>query len=294
MNKTAIRYSNITALALIVQGAMYVVFSMTMSALSPDRAGWLRFVLLAAFSALMNLLPAALMHYVSGKPGENELRLTQLAEKPKSSDKIASTAGSAALVFAIGLLYEKVFPSVSADIPVSVDTPIYMHALMIFSLCVVPAVCEELFFRKIVASRLAVAGKISAVIASAMLFGLAHFSAAMFPYAFFAGILFGSVYFRTGSVKYSIAAHFFCNFTSYLFACAKVVMTDAAYSTLEIVTIASFLAAALILSLIDTRGASDAFKRSDEHAEAGSIITPTLAVYVAGVAAIILLWGPNG
>lgn len=294
MNKVAIRYSNIAALALVVQGAMYVVFSMMMTSLSPDRTGWLRFVLLAVFSVLLNVLPAVLMHCIAGKPGDNEIRLTRIPEKPKRSDKATVTAGSAALVFAIGLLYEKVFPSVTSDIPVSVDTPIYMHILMIVSLCVAPAVCEELLFRQVIASHLAVAGKTSAVIASAILFGLAHFSAAMFPYAFFAGILFGWVYFRNGNVKYSMVAHFICNFTSYLFACAKEVMTDGAYSTLEIVTLVAFLAAALLLSLIDTRGTSDAFKRSDEHADAGAIITPLLAIYAAGVTAIILLWGPNG
>lgn len=294
MNRKAIRYSNIAALALVVQGAMYIVFSMAMTSLSPDKTGWLRFVLLALFSVLLNVLPAALMHYVAGKPDNDEIRLIRLAEKPKRSDKAAVTAGSAALVFAIGLLYEKVFPSVASDIPVSVDTPIYMHILMIVSLCVAPAVCEELLFRQIVASRLAVAGKTSAVIASSIMFGLAHFSAAMFPYAFFAGILFGWVYFRTGSVKYPIAAHFFCNLTSYLFAFVKQVMTQSAYSTLEIVTIAAFFAAALLLSFVDARGMSDAFKRTDEHADAGAVITPMLAVYAAGVTAIILLWGSNG
>lgn len=294
MNKIAIRYSNIAALALIVQGAMNIVFSMTMTSLSPERDGWLRFVLLAVFSIFLNVLPAAMMHYISGKPTDSEIQLTGLAEKPKRSDKVAVTAGSAALVFAIGLLYEKVFPAVASDIPVSIDTPVYMHILMIVALCVAPSVCEELLFRHVIASRLAVAGKTSAVISSAIMFGLAHFSAAMFPYAFFAGILFGWVFFRTGSVKYSIAAHFICNFTTYLFACAKQVMTGGAYSTLEIVTLAAFLAAALLLSFVDSRGASDAFKRSDEHAAAGSVLTPLLAVYAAGVTAIILLWGQNG
>jgi len=155
-------------------------------------------------------------------------------------------------------------------------------------------VCEELFFRKAIASRLAIAGKTSAVIVSALMFGLAHFSGEKFPYAFFAGILFGWVHFRTGSVKYSMIAHFFCNFTTYLFACAEEVMTEGAYSTLEIVTLVSFLVASLILSFIDSRSASDAFKRSDDHADAGSVITPSLAVYAAGVTAIILLWGQHG
>ena len=294
MNKTAKKYSNIAAMALIAQAALYIGSSMVMRSVAPDRTGWLRYVLLAAMSVILNLVPAALIRFVAGRQPDSEIRLTSLREKPKNSDKIATTAGCAALVFALGILYKKVFPAAATDIPVSVDTPIYMHILMIFALCVAPAVCEELFFRKAIASRLATAGKTSAVIISALMFGLAHFSGEKFPYAFFAGILFGSVHFRTGSVKYAIIAHFFCNFTTYLFACAKGVMTEGAYSTLEIVTLASFLLASLLLSFIDSRSATDAFKRSDGHADAGSIITPALAVYAAGVTAIILLWGPNG
>ena len=294
MNKKAKRYSSIAALALIAQTALYFGSSMAMKSLTPDRTGWQRYVLLAVASVVMNLLPAALMYFVAGKPDGEELRLTGLREKPKRSDKVATTAGCATLLFALGLIYVKAFPSAASDIPVSVDTPVYMHVLMIFSLCVVPAICEEILFRKVIASRLAVAGKTSAVIVSALMFGLAHFSSVMFPYAFFAGILLGSVYFRTGNVKYAMIAHFFCNFTTYLFACAKQVMTDGAYSTLEIVTLASFLLASLLLSFVDSRAATDAFKRTDDHADAGSVITPSLAVYAAAAGAIIILWGPNG
>lgn len=293
MNKTAKRYSNIATLAIAVQAALHIVFSMAISSLPADTL-WLKYAMLALSVLFMNLLPAALVHFIAGKPGREELRLTGLVEKPKRSDKLAVTASCAALVFAFGLLYEKVFPTAASDIPVSVDTPLYMHAIFIISLCVLPAVCEEIFFRKIIASRLAVAGKISAVIVSSLMFGLAHFSGAMFPYAFFAGILLGSVYFRTGSVKYPIAAHFFCNLTSYLFAFVKQVMTQSAYSTLEIVTIAAFFAAALLLSFVDARGMSDAFKRTDEHADAGSVVTPAFMVYCVCATLLILLWVKNG
>ena len=289
MNKKTKRLSNIAVMALILQGGLFWLCSMVTSSLSPAKDSPVRFILLAATSVLINLLPAFFMTRVAGKPDEDELRLLKAAQKPKTTDNISITAGSAALVFAIGLLYGKVFPDAITEIPVDGGTSVMMHMLMVVSMCVFPAVCEELLFRGAIASRLAIAGKTSAVIVSALMFGLAHFSAEVFPYAFFAGIIFGSVYFQTGSVKYSMIAHFFCNFTAYLFAFAKEVMTQSAYSTLEIVSLAAFLAAAVLLSFVNTRSTVDAFKRSDDHADAGAVITPLLAVYAVSFAVVILL-----
>ena len=289
MNRRAKRYSNIAALALILQGALFWIGSAAITGAKFDSDSAVYFVVRAVFSAVINLIPAFLMVRVAGKPADDETKLLRMAYVPKRSDRIATTAGSAALVFAIGILYGKVFPDSTSNIPVGAGTNVWMHLLMIVSLCVFPAVCEELLFRSAIASRLAIAGKTSAVIVSALMFGLAHFSAEKFPYAFFAGIIFGSVYFQTGSVKYSMIAHFFCNFTTYLFAWAREVMTQSAYSTLEIVTLAAFLAASMLLSLLNTRSTLDAFKRGDEHADAGSVITPALAVYAVGFAVIIFL-----
>ena len=290
MNALAKKYSNFASVALAVMSALHFICSYALSQIATGENA-VKYVLLTVFSAAICLLPALLLSRMAGQRTEEEIALEKSENSPKRSDKIAVTAGGAALVYAVGMAYEKVFPNASANIPVTTETPLYMHALMIIALCAAPAVCEEILFRHVIARRFSVAGKAGAVIISAIAFGLAHFSSSMFPYAFFAGLVLGAVFFFTGSVKYSIAAHFFCNLTSYLFACAKLVMPHSAYSTLELVTVIAFFAASTLILSINTKTTVDIFKRREGHAEAISLITPAIAIYAVVISAVIILGG---
>ena len=71
---------------------------------------------------------------------------------------------------------------------------------------------EELFFRKITIDYLNVYGEKLAIIVSAVLFGLFHGNIQQAAYATLLGLLFGYIYVRTGSLKYSFIFHAILNF----------------------------------------------------------------------------------
>lgn len=82
--------------------------------------------------------------------------------------------------------------------------------LLFFTLAVVPAFVEELLFRGLVLSNLLPYGRTTAVLASAVLFGVMHQSADQIFYATAAGIVIGWVYVCTNSIWPCILLHF-CN-----------------------------------------------------------------------------------
>ncbi len=74
-----------------------------------------------------------------------------------------------------------------------------------------PALCEELFFRGFVLSGFRRLGVVPALLASALLFGLAHSSVYRLLPTAFLGLLFGYAVWRTRSVGCSILAHLLNN-----------------------------------------------------------------------------------
>lgn len=74
-----------------------------------------------------------------------------------------------------------------------------------------PAV-EELIFRKWLIDRMHVYGGKVAIVTSALMFGLFHGNFTQFFYAFFLGLVWGYVYYKTGKVIYSMFMHMTINF----------------------------------------------------------------------------------
>lgn len=78
-------------------------------------------------------------------------------------------------------------------------------------MCVLAPVTEELMFRRLILRRLLPWGDRFAVTASALLFALIHGNLSQIPYAFFVGLLLGTVAVYTGSVAPTILIHAFVN-----------------------------------------------------------------------------------
>ncbi|MCC8028468.1 MAG: CPBP family intramembrane metalloprotease [Lachnospiraceae bacterium] len=84
---------------------------------------------------------------------------------------------------------------------------------MIFLFTVILApILEELIFRKLLIDRAVVFGDRTAILLSALLFGLAHGNFYQLFYAFGLGCLFGYIYIRTGKIAYTISFHMAVNF----------------------------------------------------------------------------------
>lgn len=71
---------------------------------------------------------------------------------------------------------------------------------------------EEFFFRKQLIDRSARYGEGSAILFSALMFGLFHMNLYQFFYAFLLGLVFGYVYLRTRRLRYTIFMHMSINF----------------------------------------------------------------------------------
>lgn len=85
------------------------------------------------------------------------------------------------------------------------------HIEIILAFIVIPAFCEEIFFRGIVLSEYRGYGTANAVIISALCFSMLHFSVENFAIYLFTGLLFGFVTAVSRSIIPSIALHLLSN-----------------------------------------------------------------------------------
>lgn len=94
---------------------------------------------------------------------------------------------------------------------IAVDTPL-KYIVYSLTLCLAPAVAEELFFRGALLKSLSKTGVITSALVSALCFSLYHGSAAQLVYQFIYGVLLAVLTFSAKSVIPAIIAHFINNF----------------------------------------------------------------------------------
>ncbi len=121
----------------------------------------------------------------------------------------------------------------------------------IISTAIVPAICEELLFRRTVLRALLPYGKTFAIMSSAVLFGLMHQNPAQIFYATAAGIVLGYAYVKTRSLLCVILIHFFNNLFSVIqqamLSNLSEVLSFQLISILELILIAAGIMCAVFL-----------------------------------------------
>ena len=132
---------------------------------------------------------------------------------------IPATLGlSYAINMAVGIVFEEQLvpfePAVDelsfAGTPIGVG----LYCIMI---CILPAVFEEWLFRGIMLKNLApIAGNASAVLISALVFGLMHTNPAQSVFAVVFGIVAGYAYVKTGSIWFGALIHMLNNAVSFV------------------------------------------------------------------------------
>ncbi len=163
--------------------------------------------------AAMRLFVPALVF--TGLQKNAGLEKIALEGSPKQSviSNVRITFVGFSVVFVFGIFYGMAFPS--ASVSYAYTDPLSI-VLTFISAVAVPAFLEEYLYRELFCRELTVHGNLFAIISSALLFGLMHFSYYSFPYAFICGLVIGFVYLKTGSVKYTVALHFAQNLFSYI------------------------------------------------------------------------------
>lgn len=90
-----------------------------------------------------------------------------------------------------------------------VEGPFYLRLIVVV---IVGPLMEEYIFRKQLIDHTRMYGEKTAVLLSAVLFGLFHGNLSQMFYACALGLLFGYIYLRTGTIRYSAMLHMFVNF----------------------------------------------------------------------------------
>ena len=143
------------------------------------------------------------------------------------------------------------FRSYSPYIPDS----IFGIILIFISSSIIPAVVEEILFRKVILERLLPYGIDFAVIISAAAFSLMHANPTQFLYAFSAGLFLGIITVKCGSVIPAITVHFANNTLSLIYV---MIEKYASVSTANIIIFSTetllVLSAAILIIIMSKKG----------------------------------------
>lgn len=284
MNAKAKRLSSICALALAIQLLIRAIAWLLLNKINVTGAEY--YLFRSALSVLTATLPIAAIVFLVKKSGVSVPPVKSFCTE---SEGILSVIGLSALVFAFGLAYKKLFPSVADNIPLTLNSTPLEHVLAFLSVVIFPALLEEMFFRGCIARYTSVAGRPVAIIFSALSFALVQFSSTMFPYAFLSGLVFGTLYFQTGKLKYAVISHLLVNLAAYMFTVSSLLLSPQSQQTLEIAAFCAFTVAGVSVLISSMKKISEALSRDEGRADATAIITPALAIYV-GLTTIAVLF----
>ncbi|MBQ6701486.1 MAG: CPBP family intramembrane metalloprotease [Clostridia bacterium] len=102
--------------------------------------------------------------------------------------------------------------------------------LVFISSAVIPAVVEEILFRRVILSRLIPYGKVFAVVMSSLLFAIMHANPSQLIYAFVGGLVMGFITLECSSVLPAMIIHFSNNTLSLIYLLLKKHIGDDAFS----------------------------------------------------------------
>ncbi len=172
------------------------------------------FLSIALVQIMVLVLPCMLYYLLKGRRLSSPLFLTS------PSPRHIGLTVSAALVLVVGSLFIKFFYRAASEQSVSIsgffdnfsageaDPP---FAGVLLSIVIIPAVCEELFFRGVVLAEYRSLGEGNAIILSAVCFAMLHFSVSGFPIYLFIGLLLGVVTAVSRSVLPAMFLHLLSN-----------------------------------------------------------------------------------
>jgi len=172
------------------------------------------FLVITIIQIVVLLLPCIFYYLIKGRKLSSPMFISLI--KPSHILFILFTM----LLFISGTILIKYIYYVAGEY--STDLSIYFKSVIdnmdrdnpigiIISLIIVPAFCEEIFFRGVVLSEYRKNGSVNAVIVSAICFSMLHFSVNNFLVYFFAGIVLGFVTVITRSIIAPIIIHLASN-----------------------------------------------------------------------------------
>lgn len=110
----------------------------------------------------------------------------------------------------IGLLFAKLGRTLTVVVP-TLDSPVNIF-FGVLVICILPAIGEELVFRKLFCDAFAPYGKIPTILLAGVLFGLTHYNLAQTVHQIALGIVLSYLYVKTRNVTLTSMIHFGNNF----------------------------------------------------------------------------------
>lgn len=243
MNYRSKRTSENMAVALFAGLIIMFLSSLLISEIKFPSAE-LRMLVYILFSVVYLLLPSFIFYAMQKSVGFAPMQVKN-SETGNVKYNVMLTFIGFVLVFVFGVLYAMAFPNAAGE-GYNGEGIIYI-LLTLISSCFIPAVMEEYLYRGLFCRELTICGNGFAIIVSALIFGLVHFSFSVFPYAFVSGLIIGYVYLSTGSLKYTMAIHFLNNFLSYVFSILYFYVSKNIYSAILLIFIVVLCVSAMIV-----------------------------------------------
>lgn len=209
------KHTNYLVFAVVL---IYLIFQFLFKLLFGD--AWIDnnlYMLLAFFQLIVILLPALVFIYLNGTSPAAVLKLkpiTILEVLLVIMMTVASSLIASVLNTSVIYLLEKIGTVTAVNVPAPAN--VQELWMQIFVIVLLPAVCEELFFRGVVFGMFEPLGIRAAIIISAFYFALFHFDIRNLLGPFFLGLLFAWFCHRTGSIFAGVLAHFTNNLLAVL------------------------------------------------------------------------------
>lgn len=165
---------------------------------------------MAATQFLIFILPAAAYFMITKVSIKKTLRLKPLGIKNIVLIILMSIAVQP-FMSVLSIITSFLFPNKVSNMLADTNQTNLLVLLLI--LAVIPAICEEVFFRGITLSGYKNQSVPKACLITGFLFGLMHMDGQQFLYAFLIGTLFCYLVYRTNSIFASMLAHFTINAT---------------------------------------------------------------------------------
>lgn len=175
------------------------------------------------FGVLLSLGFAFCVYYICKEKKINFYENTKLNKAPSIKQVVISLGISLICIFGFSaltnlfleILYKMGYQSVSSDIVIG-DFGTYI--LCVITICIIPAVCEEILFRGLICNGLKKIGSGVAVFGSAFLFMIMHGSPDQTVHQFILGVILAIIFLVSNNLWVPILVHFFNNFIAVTFS----------------------------------------------------------------------------
>jgi membrane protease YdiL (CAAX protease family) len=237
-------------IALLVQLLLYCVQSIVLTLFSG--VGQVGILAISCFTAIAVFGVPLLLYMKLGTVSLDRILLQKSVNERTRNRKntvfvlVFGIATTVTAVNLFGMLTDAVFGLIGISrVNAAVSDPLTL-ALMLVRNVIIASVMEELLFRGAVLDAFSDKKDTVAVIVSALLFALMHYSVTQMLYAFAAGIVISLIAVMTGSVRLAIVIHFSQNFVSFVFSVLALIIPTKIYVLVSDITFEVFLAVTVI------------------------------------------------